>query len=134
MIAKKTAKRNSKEDAVFQVIFSILALIFIIFLVASNLKIDKKRKEMLDKISSLKADIQSLQDQKEKLQKGITQTGQESYWEEKARQEGFVKEGENPVVVVPPQQESGQNGTSGQPLSRKIWEQIKDAIATIFWK
>ncbi len=107
MIAKfkRQKKRNSKEETIFQILFSIFTLILIGFLIFSNLKIKQKKEKLIEEIKSLEKDIQTLEVKNRELKAGISETEKESHWEEKAREQGYVREGENPIVVLPPNEE-----------------------------
>lgn len=105
MITKIKRKRNPKEEIIFQILFSILTSILIGFLIFSNLKIGQKRAKLAKEIESLKKEIQILEEKKQKLEAGISESEKESYWEEKVREQGYVREGENPVVILPPKEE-----------------------------
>jgi len=126
MIAKTKKKRKFNSEIFFQILFFILILFFIGFLVVSNLKINKKRTELIDKIESLKKEIQILEEKKQKLETGISDTEKESYWEEKIRQQGYVREGENPVVVIPPKETEKEESVKTQIFSGQILEKIKE--------
>lgn len=126
---ERRQKRDSKEDKIFQVLFSILTLALIGFLLISNLKINQKRSKLTAEIESLKKEIQILEEKKTKLEAGISATEKESYWEEKIRQQGFVREGENPVVVLKPEETQEEKTTENQNLSEKFFEKIKDFFA-----
>jgi len=91
------------------------------FLIISNLKINQKRTELLNRIDSLKAEIQILEEQSEELQSGLTEIETEAYWEEKAREQGYKKPGEEQVVVLPPEE------TEEVPeVETSIWQKIKN--------
>ena len=124
-------KRDSKEDKLFQVLFFTLTISLIGFLLISNLKINQKRSKLTAEIESLKKEIQILEEKKTKLEAGISATEKESYWEEKIRQQGFVKEGENPVVVLPPEENQEEKTIKSQNLSEKFFQKIKDFFARV---
>ncbi len=128
---ERRQKRDSKEDKIFQVLFSILTLALIGFLLISNLKINQKRSKLTAEIESLKEEIQILEEKKTKLEAGISATEKESYWEERIRQQGFVREGENPVVVLQPEEIQEEKTTENQNLSEKFFEKIKDFFARV---
>jgi cell division protein FtsB len=128
---EKRQKRDSKEDKIFKVLFSILTLALIGFLLISNLKINQKRSKLTAESESLKKEIQILEEKKTKLEAGISATEKESYWEEKIRQQGFVREGENPVVVLQPEEIQEEKTTENQKLSEKFFEKIKDFFARV---
>ena len=101
---EKRKKRDSREERIFQILFPIFTLTLIGFLIISNLKINQKRAKLTEEIESLKKEIEILEEKKLKLEAGLSQTEKESYWEEKIRQEGYMREGENPVVILPPKE------------------------------
>ena len=122
-------RKTSKEDKIFQVLFFILTISLIGFLLISNLKIQKRRSELQVEIESLKKEIENLEEKKKELEAGISATEKESYWEEKIRQQGFVKEGENPVVVLPPQEPQEEKTIENQNLPEKFLKEIQDFFA-----
>ena len=128
---KKQRKKKSKEEVIFQAIFFVLILFFIGFLAFSNWKISKKREELTTKIESLKEKIGLLEQEKQQLETGISETEKESYWEEKVREQGYVKEGENPVVVIPPEESLGEGGGQKESFLSGLLEKIKSLLARV---
>lgn len=112
----KKVKRK-KEEVFFQIFFSLLILILIGFLLFSNLKIVQRRAQLEEKIENLRKEIQTLEEKKEKLEAGISESQKESYLEERAREQGFVKKGEKPVVILPPK----ENEKKENFLNPKNW-------------
>jgi len=125
---KRERKRSPKEEIIFQILFSILTLILIGFLIVSNLKINKKRAELAEKIESFKKEIQTLEEKKQKLEAGISETEKESYWEEKIREQGYVKEGENPVVVLQEKEKESEKEEKNFWNPKNWWEWIKSKL------
>lgn len=101
MIAKKTKIKNSSSPDLSFIFLAIIFFSSLIFLIISNVRITQKRASMTNEIKSLQEQIQRLQESKTNLETNINKADQDSYWEEKAREQGFVKEGENQVVVLP---------------------------------
>ncbi len=128
---KKQRKKKSKEEIIFQAIFFVSILSFIGFLAFSNWKISKKREELTTKIESLKEEIGLLEQEKQQLETGISETEKESYWEEKVREQGYVKEGENPVVVIPPEEFSGEEGGQKESFLSGLLGKIKGLLARV---
>jgi len=127
---QKKSKEGRKEEIISQILFFIFTLFLIGFLIFSNIKINQKRGELSGKIESLQKEIQSLEEKKQKLEAGISQTQKESYWEEKIREQGYIKEGENPVVVLPPQKAENEGvEIQEESLSNTFFEKIKDLFA-----
>lgn len=124
MIAKN---KKTKKDSNFQTIFfSLLIGIFLLgsvgFLIISNFKINQKRGELTNKIESLKKEVQALEEKNKQLQAGISQTESESYWEEKAREQGFVREGEQAVVVKPVEEIPKEEVKEQKNLFQRIFD------------
>ena len=128
---KKRRKESVKEEEVFKVLFLVLILVLVGFLLFSNFKIGQKRAELTAKIESLREEIQVLEEQRVKLEAGISQVETESYWEEKAREQGYVREGEKPVVVVPPQEGSKEEVLIAQSFSERLLEKVKTFFARV---
>jgi cell division protein FtsB len=123
MIAKR--KKNKRAPFFPSILFALLVFGSIALLIFFNLKIRKRRLELLSQIENLEKEITILKEKSAELKAGLSQTTKESYWEEKAREQGFVKEGENQVVVVPPQEESSQEEPEEKFWNpQSWWEQI----------
>ncbi|MFQ6049976.1 MAG: septum formation initiator family protein [Candidatus Paceibacterales bacterium] len=133
MIAKfkRRRKKRFKEGIIFQILFSVLTLVLIGFLLVSNFKINQKRAELTERITSLQKEIQILAEQKAELEAGISQAEKKSYWEEKIREQGYVREGESPVVVVPPKETQKEEVGIVQSFSANLLEKIKTFLARV---
>ena len=132
MIAKFKRQKKSrfKKGVIFQAVFFILVSFLIGFLFVSNLKINKKRAELIKRIEFLGEEIQILEEEKQKLESAISQTEKDSYWEEIVREQGYIRTGENPVVVVPPT-EAQEELKADQNFSEKLLENLKSLFARI---
>lgn len=125
MIAKfQKSKKDSWQTIFFSVLIGILVLGIISFLVVSNLKINQRRTELIERIELLRKEIQALDEKNERLRAGIIQTQDESYWEEKVREQGYKKPGEEAVVVLPPE------GYKEEPNEKQksFWEKILEKL------
>ena len=127
MIAKRKKQKKPRlnEDLVFQVITIFLAVFFIWYLAVSNYRITKKRAELNERIEGLIEEVQMLDQEKQRLEAGISQTQKDVYWEERIREQGYVKEGENQVVVLQPEEAEKQETDSEQSFSKELFEMIK---------
>ncbi|GAH35419.1 unnamed protein product [marine sediment metagenome] len=94
------------------------------FLIFSNLKISQRRADLTARIGDLKKEIQILEKKNQELRAGITQTESESYWEERIREQGYKKPGEEQVVVLPG--EESEEGKTGE--QRSLWQRILEKI------
>ena len=74
------------------------------------------------KAEELLAEIKVLEERNQMLQAGIDEAGSEAYWEEKAREQGYEKEGEQTVVVLPP--EGQEEEKEEEP--KRFWDKIKE--------
>ncbi len=126
MIAK--IKKTKKEGKFQDVFFSLFLVIFFFgsigFLIVSNYRINQKRSEMLSKIESLKEEIGTLEEQNEDLQAGISHATSVSFQEEKIREQGYQKPGEQNVVVLPPENKTVTSTEKSKNLLEKLLEKI----------
>ena len=130
MIAKK---KNIRKDKKFQnVLFSVLIGVFLFavvgFFIVSNLQINQKRGELMDRIEELKKDIALLEERNEQLKQGISQTESDAYWEEKLREQGYKKPGEEAIVIVPPEEKNSADSGEKNIFS-SFWESLSN-----FWE
>jgi len=79
--------------------FWLFLTFFLIFLIYLNFSLFKKGKEVRKKAKFLKAEIEKAEKEKEKLKEKLSETEKESFWEEKAREQGYIKEGEEPFII-----------------------------------
>ena len=125
MISKsRRIRKDSHQTIFFSILIGILLAAPIGFLTFSNLKISQRRAELTTKIEDFKKEIQILEKKNQELRAGITQTESESYWEERIREQGYKKPGEEQIVVLPP--EEGEEGEAGgqKSLLQRILEKI----------
>jgi len=101
MIAKKRKKRKFNQETLASMLSGIFLLAIISLFIFYNLKINQKRRELLSQIEKLEKEIRALEEKNTQLQTGISQTETEDYWEGVVRQQGYVKEGEEQIVVLP---------------------------------
>jgi len=122
MIAKKNKKRKRFSE---NLIYSVLIIIFfvgvVVFLVVSNVRISKKRAEMATRIDFLKTEIQDLEEKNQQLKLGLSQSEQEAYWEEKIREQGYQKPGEEVTVVIP-----STTNQEEKVVQKSFWQKIKE--------
>jgi cell division protein FtsB len=124
-------KVRNKEERFFQVVLFLLTLFLIGYLSISNYRINKKRAEIAEEVNILMGQVRVLEDKKEVLETGISETEKDSYWEEKVREQGYIKEGEHSVVVIPPSETEIEQGEQENSFSQKIWQKIKSFFENI---
>ena len=128
MIAKSKKQKKSdskKEDLIFQAIFALLFIFFIGYLAVSNYRIIKKRGELSERIKSLTEEIQTLEFEKQRLEAGISETQKDVYWEERVREQGYVKEGEQQVVVLGSENIQKEETVSEKSFIQKVLEVVR---------
>ena len=100
------------------IVFSIVLLgamfAMVGFLVVSNWKISNKRADLRIRIIELQQEIQNLEKEKQGLQAGIQQVSEDEYVEEKIRNQGYKKPGEE-VIVVKDAESAGTQKLSEEP-------------------
>jgi cell division protein FtsB len=112
-------RKEKKEKKSLEVFLFGFLTILIIFLIISNLKIEAKRKELKKEIEELNSKVQILKERNENLKKAISQLKNESYWEEKVREEGYAKEGEEVIVIKKVEEKE-----KGKENPETLWQKI----------
>lgn len=124
-------KKNQNPSLLF---FSLLTIFLLAFLVFSNFKLRERIERLNLFFQSLNQEIQSLEEENKRLRREIDLAKGESYWEEKIREQGYRKPGEEIVVVLPPEKklktekenrEKGNKENNWQALIKeRFWEII----------
>ena len=128
MISKSRRFRKDPRQTIFSILTGFLLVLATGFLIFSNLKISQRRSELTAKIEDLKKEIQILEEKNQELRAGITKTYSESYWEEKIREQGYKKPGEEQIVVLPPEEvEKEEEKTFWNP--QNWWEWIRSKLS-----
>ncbi len=129
MISKsRRFKKSSHQTIFFSILIGSLLVLVIGFLIFSNLKISQRRTDLTARIGDLKKEIQILEKKNQELRAGITQTESESYWEERIREQGYKKPGEEQVVVLPPEEGEVKKEESSFWNPQSWWEWIKSKV------
>ena len=102
---KKISKRGNYKDTVISVLLLAIFLGAIGFFIFSSWKISQKRSEMASRIESLQSELEELEEKSENLRSGINEAQTDYYWEERAREQGYKKPGEETVVVLPSEEQ-----------------------------
>lgn len=113
-----------KEKNYFNFPIFFLSVFVILFLLISNIKIEKKKSELLRQSNELKEKLQGLEERKKKIEEGILRAQTREFWEEKAREEGYVKEGEEVIVIKETIQKSEEE-KKNEGFFEKIYQGFK---------
>lgn len=126
MIAKfKKSKRLSWKSLIFLIFLGSLALTVLGFIVVSNFKINQRRAQLNSQAEQLKKEIQILETKQYELKARLSQTQEEEYLEEEARERfNLKKPGEEVVAILPPENEGEESKDRG--FLQEIWEKIKN--------
>ena len=123
MFKKKLKQKESFLNISISLILGVLFFIIVIFLIISNVKMNKRRAELNERIFQLKQEIQQLQERNSQLKAGVEESSQSDYTEKILRQKGlYKKEGENVVVILPPEEKKQEV----QKEEKSVWEKFLD--------
>jgi cell division protein FtsB len=126
-IFKKTKKRTSWQTVLMSVMLGILFLGLMGFLLVSNWKINKKRQELNQEIRQLEKQTEILRERKKTLEAGLSQSQAEGFQEEKIRDQGYKKPGEEVIAILRDQAPAGQKQEE-EPKGfwLDLWQKIKN--------
>ncbi len=89
--------RKKKKEKNFGLIF--VGLLVVTFLFFANFKAFFQNKKLKKEVEESLKKLEMLRAQKERLEKELERGKKESFWEEKAREQGYQKEGEEPMII-----------------------------------
>ncbi len=120
---RKNKKRNPGKDIFFSILLGVLLVLVIGFLIVTNIKINRQRTELTDRIATLKQEIGILEGKREELKEKISQAGSEEYLEKVARDQLDMKApGEEVIVITKGDEEEKEEE---EKEKRGWWEWIK---------
>ena len=129
MITKKSKKKKSFQTIFFSILFGLFVLAITIFLIVSDLRINRRRRELISQVGILEKEIQILEKKNEELKAGVAESKSESYLEKEARERlGLKKPGEEIVVIKKIETQEPEEVEQEKGLWEKILEKIK------FWR
>jgi len=117
----KTRKKRSYQSLLASIFIGILTLGLIGFLVVSNWRINQRKSELMSRIESLKNEIQTLEEEKAKLQAKIDYIPLEEGARDKL---GLKKPGEEVVSIKQEQNEEEVKQEEKKSFWQKIWEKL----------
>ena len=100
MVTEKAKNRKFDKDKFFNILFFIIVSSVFTFFLFSNINIARKRLALINEIESLEETIKDLENDGAALEVGISDTGTDDYWEGVIRDQGYIKDGEESVVVL----------------------------------
>lgn len=101
-ILKKRAR--SFPSAFFYLFLGALVLGLVVFLFDANFRINRKRNQLQSQISQLEEELKELESKKAQYEQGLSRAQTQEFLEEKIREQGYQKPGEEVFVVVPPEE------------------------------
>jgi len=129
MVARfpKNKKRGVVRQIALTVFMGIPALALIAFLAVSDYRISKNRDDVQAQSLKLKQQIETLQEQSAALKEGLDQTNQDNFQEEKLRDQGYKKPGEEVWAVIGKKDEpkGGAPAATGN-FWTDLWNKIKN--------
>ena len=108
MVTEKIKNRKFDKEKIFDILFFIIVSLVFIFFLFSNINISRKRLSLISEIESLEETIGKLENEKNVLESGLSSTETDDYWEGVIRDQGYIKEGEESVVVLLSEEQSFQ--------------------------
>ena len=108
MVTEKTKNRKFDKEKFFNILLFMIVLFVFVFFLFSNINIARKRLALLTEIESLEKTINDLEKEGAGLESGISNAETDDYWEGVIRDQGYVKEGEESVVVLLSEQQDFQ--------------------------
>jgi len=124
MIRKK--KKKTKKEKFSNLVSLFTSFLLIFFLAFSNFKIAKSKTELKNRLRNLTTQLNQIEEKNKEIKKKIGQAEKESFWEEKIREEGYVKEGEEMIVIKGPQKT--KESTPEKNRWQKFLESLKNFL------
>jgi len=123
-------KKNSFKGRLILAATGLGVLCLLGFLAVSNWRIYNNRRELADDIKKLQEQIQILEERRQTLKAGLNAAQGESFQEEKMREQGYKKPGEEVIAVL---QDKAPNATKqdGAGASGNFWLDLIEKIKGI---
>ena len=117
---KKNRKKNPLGPIFFK-IGGILILIIIVLLIVADIKVYRKKQQLVSQVENLKNKMQDLESKNSDLRQGILKAGDEKYIEKVAREElDLQKPGEKVISFIETKNQQPKNEIR-QKSNWQIW-------------
>ena len=130
MKSRKKRSKGRKGDRAFSFFLLVPLVILAGILFYSNWKVAKERRELAEKRGYLAERVEALKTENERLERGLSESESEDYWEERIREQGYKKPGEDVVVIK--RQESGETVSSPDEKEQSFWHSFLAEIWSVF--
>ena len=101
MIAESKKNKKKYKETLFSILIVVLFIGLILFLIISNVRVNKKRAQYLSKIESIKEEIRILEEKNKELRENASNAESEEHLEQVAREQlGMKSPGEEVVVIT----------------------------------
>lgn len=100
MAIKKKKKTDKAFEQILKSLLTIILLIIVYFLVQGNIKLYYKNKEINNRYTEFKSELEKVQQKNEELNKLFYQASQQEYIEKLIREKGLYKRPGEEVVVI----------------------------------
>jgi len=128
MIAKKRKKRKSRKHVLGAIVTTVIVLGVIVFLFATNWKIEQRREEVSAKGRYLQQEVERLEMQKEELESKMSEVGESEYLEREAREKLQLKKiGEEVVTILAPEK-TGESTQQTQEEPKSFWQKLMEML------
>ncbi len=126
MITKfKRLKKRKKKAVVVRYLIIAIIVIVASFFIYSSWKIMKKRGELRSQIQELEQKIQGLEKNEEDLKNQVSESAEQSFWEKKAREQGYKSPDEEVAVILWPDLDESEQAKTSPSILEKTIEKIK---------
>ena len=99
-------------------------MLLILFLFDANFRINRKRNQLQSQISQLEEELKERQAKKAQYEQGLSRAKTQEFLEEKIREQGYQKPGEEVFVVVPPEEDKQEEVKKEKTFWQKLLEKI----------
>ena len=123
MVSKFKRNKKGLKNKIFSGFFVVLILFVVGFIIYTNWKINRRRQELIDRVSVLRGEVQELEQKNRELKEKKDKAGSEDYLEQVARDQLDLKKPGEEVVVV--QKEDSSEENQEEEEKKSWWDKFK---------